>query len=280
MLGAVELADAGDVHGAGADALDPRPHFGQQGGEVRDVGIGRGVDDDRVSLRETGGHDKVLDPGVARQVEVHLRAAKVVRPDVVAVRAGARNRSPHAGEPAVVVVGRPGADRAAPHLFDRHLPEAAEKGPYEQQRGAQPVRQLAGKLGGGEGGRVYHGDPFAGIVVDPRPQAAQDLHCQKHVLHGRDAVQDGLSAFGENRRGDHRQSGVLGTLNHGLPGQGGSTFDVQGFGSHQPSDSGRDGGRGEAILPVAGRDGGVSISQDTTNETLESTGKIRRNILG
>ena len=203
VLGAVELVDAGDVHGARADALDLGPHLRQQFGEVGDVGIGSGVDDDRVPLGQTGGHDQVLDPGVARQVEVHLRAAKVVRPDVVAVRAGARNSCPHAGEPAVVVVGRPGPDRTASDIFDRHFPEAAEKGPDEQQRCAQPVRQLTGKLGGRKRGRVDHGDPLVGVVVDPRAQAAQDLHCQKHVLHRRDPVQDRSVRF---RRESTRRS--------------------------------------------------------------------------
>ena len=47
VLAAPEPVDAADLHDVGADALDRRAHAYEHPREVLDVGLGRGVADDR-----------------------------------------------------------------------------------------------------------------------------------------------------------------------------------------------------------------------------------------
>ena len=69
VLGRVQLVDALDLDPRRARALDARPHRGEEGGEVADLGLAGRVLDDGRPLGEHRRHQDVVGRGVARELE-------------------------------------------------------------------------------------------------------------------------------------------------------------------------------------------------------------------
>ena len=193
------------------------------------IGIGRGVDDDRLAPGKARSHDEILGARVTGQVAVDAGATQILGTHDVTAGRCALDRGAHAGKTTVVIIGIALADRATADFVDRDRPEATQERPHEQQRSAHAAGHLGRDLGAVDARRVDHRRPRGDVEVDLGPQLPQDLECQQDVLYGRDPVQDGLALRGQQRRRDHRQCGVLRPLDFGLALQRAGSLDVENF---------------------------------------------------
>jgi hypothetical protein len=132
------------VHGhhVGADAVDVGAHLEQQAGEVLYVRLARGVADRRGARRERRGHERVL--GRHHRRLVHEDPARLEPP------VGRRELDPpvavhlraHVRERVEMGVQPPPADEVAARGRHADLPEAGEQRAGEQERSANPRREL------------------------------------------------------------------------------------------------------------------------------------------
>src|SRR5665647_1292980 len=135
VVHAVQRVTALDADGAGAGALDHCPHAPQEVAEIDDLGLSRGVLDDRLAVCGRGGHDEVLggaDAGVVERDDgpLELRAADL---DEAVVDRDGRSELLEAAD---VEVDAPRPDVAAAGHSDGGLAEARHQGAHDDDAGA------------------------------------------------------------------------------------------------------------------------------------------------
>ena len=142
MLGPAELVPPVDGHHVRADAVDLRAHLDQQPGEVLDMRLAGRVRDRGRALGQRRGHQRVL--GRHHRGLVHEDPAW---PKAVARRldldpALAVDQGAHVAEGVEMRVEAPPADEVAARRRHPRLAEARQQRAGEQERGADPCRQL------------------------------------------------------------------------------------------------------------------------------------------
>jgi hypothetical protein len=199
--------DALDLDQARAGAADLGPHADQAVGQRDDLRLGRGVLDDGPALRQAGGHEQVLGPGVARVVEVDPLPDQPVGPQPVLI-ADLLDLGAHGREALDVDVDRPPPDRAAARRRRDDPTGPGQQRPDDQEGGAHRLPERVRDLVRGE---VAGPDPDAvlGLVeVDVGAELAQDVQHLAHVVDDRQVVDDALFAR-QQRGGQDRQGRVL-----------------------------------------------------------------------
>ena len=181
------------------------PSDDEEAAEILDVRLAGGMADDRLSLGEDGGHDRVLRAHDRRLVEVHALAAEPVRPHLVG--AVELDLDPELLERVDVGVEAPAADHVAAGRRHGHAPEAGEQRAGEQERGADLPTELRVELGPADALRI---DPD---LVRSRPlDVGADVGEQRdhglHVLDPRHVGEPDL-ARRENAGREDRERAVL-----------------------------------------------------------------------
>eukprot|EP01137_Pigoraptor_chileana_P029746 Opistho-2@15329 len=214
VLAAVQLLDALDADVAGAVAFDLRAHADQHFGQVDDLGLLRGVLEQRLALGQRGGHEEVLGAGDGDHVgqdarALQPRAALGQARDHVAVLD--HDLGAHRLQALDVLVDRPRADGAAARQRHLGMAEARQQRAQRQHRGAHGLHQFVGGLGIAElAGVQAHGAVVVGL--GRHAHVAHQLEHGRHVLQARHVVQHhGL--VGQQRRAQLGQRGVLGAGN-------------------------------------------------------------------
>ncbi len=144
-VAASELRLARDVEDVRADALDLRADRHEEAAEILDVRLAGRVAEDRLSLGEHGGHDRVLRSHDRRLVEVHARPSQPVGRELV--DAVDRDVRAERGERVDVRVQPPPADDVATGRRNRDATEAREERSCQEERGADLARELGVEIG-------------------------------------------------------------------------------------------------------------------------------------
>ena len=154
-----QLVDAVDREPRRAEALDARAHGDELAAEVFDLGLARGVVDDRAALGEDAGHQQVVGRGVARVLERDARRAKSRCASIVA-RMKLRslwNVAPIAVRPSVwKLIGR-WPKSSPPGKRHVRLAAAREQRSEHDDRGAHRLEEVRRRDGMQVGG-VGHDD--------------------------------------------------------------------------------------------------------------------------
>jgi hypothetical protein len=222
VLDRLQLVDAFDRDDRGAGAGDLGAHLVQHHAEVLDLGLARGVLDDGAALGERRRHHQVLAAGHGRHVEDDRRALQPLALDVdVAVIED--DLGAHRGEPLQVLIDRPRADGAAARLRHPGPTEARDQRAEHHDRRAHGLHQIVGRL---ELGllRRRRADDHRALALDLAAELAQELGHGRHVLQLRDVLERAGPA-GQERRGHHRQRGVLGAADGDVSNQAAAAFD-------------------------------------------------------
>ena len=137
----VERRDSLYMNRVGARAFDLRAHRDQERRELADLGLARGVLDDRLALGAGRGHHEVLGARHRDRVEHEPRAFELrgARADVAVVD---RDRRAHRAQPHDVQIHGPRADRATARQRDVGMPEPAEQRPEHENRRAHRLHEL------------------------------------------------------------------------------------------------------------------------------------------
>ena len=207
MLGAAEPVAAVNGHHVRADAVDRRPHLGQQAREVLDMGLGGRVGDRRRTGRQRGGHQRVLGAhhrGLVHEDRAGAQAAvgRGQLDPTVTLDAGAE-----VDEGVEVSVESAAADEIASRRGHPGLAEACQQRPGEQERGADAVREIAVDLDLGHGTGA---EPEA-VVGDPHrldSKSLQESDLGLGVADPRNPVQEHL-LLGQQAGGEDRQGSIL-----------------------------------------------------------------------
>jgi hypothetical protein len=214
VLAAMQLLHALDADVAGAVAFDLRAHADEHFGQVDDLGLLRGVLEQRLALGQRGGHQEVLGAGDGDHVghdDRALQAGATLGQSSDHVAVLDHDLRTHGLQALDVLVDRPRADGAT--AGQRHLgvAEACQQRAQGQHRGAHGLHEFVGGLGVAE----VAGVQAHGAVVVPlgrHAHVAHQLEHGRHVLQARHVVQrHGL--VGQQRRAQFGQRGVLGAGN-------------------------------------------------------------------
>jgi hypothetical protein len=222
------------VHGdePGAAAADLRAHLAEERDHVEDLGLLRGVVDDRGAWRQRRGHHQVLRAGVRRRVQVQVRAAQAVRGGDADDRLALVDGRPEPGEAAVVEVEVPAAQVAAADSLDDRLAEAVQQGRDEKHRATEAPGDLGRQYRRGQHGCVHHQGPLRLVELNPGTDRLRELGRAPHVLDRRDVPQHGAALVGEQCGGDHLERRVLGTLDeHRAPKRRAAAYAVADLGA-------------------------------------------------
>jgi hypothetical protein len=214
VLAAVQLLDALDADVAGAVAFDLRAHADQHFGEVDDLGLLRGVFEQRFALGQRGCHKEILGTGDGDHVGQDARALQAGAAfgqarDHVAVLD--HDLCAHGLQALDVLVDRPRADGAAARQRHPGMAEARQQRAQGQHGGAHGLDQLVGRLGVAEVAGIQ-ADRAVVVALGRHAHVAHQLEHGRHVLQARHVVQrHGL--VGQQRRAQLGQRGVLGAGN-------------------------------------------------------------------
>ena len=188
-----------------SDALDLRAERDQEAAEILDVRLARGVADHRLARVEHGGHDRVLGRHHARLVEEDVLAAQTAR---CAARNGRRCRPPRPARRTHGCADRAGAGRSRRRRGRHARPaEAREQRACEQERGADPARELRGPARAEETSAAWTRTSFWPVHSTSAPSAeisaiiVSTSRIRGTFEHDRLARQEA--------RGEHRQGAVL-----------------------------------------------------------------------
>ena len=203
--GAAEPVDALDPEHVRADALDLGAERDEKPAEILDVGLAGGVADDRLPLREDGGHDRVLRPHHRGLVEVQACSDQPLGPEVVG--AVEVELDAELGERVDVGVEPPAADHVA--AGRRHDGPAVprEQRAGEQKRGANLPAEVGVELG------LRHARAVDANLVRPGPggvgaEIGEKLHHHLDVPDPRQVREQHLVGR-QDRRCEDRQRAVL-----------------------------------------------------------------------
>ena len=190
-----------------ADAAHVRPHLDEHPREVLDVGLARGVADDRRPRRERGRHERVLGGHDRRLVHEHVAGAQAPR------ASRTMSRSARTPAPSARKASRCGSRRRRPMTSPpgdgiSARPKRASSGPASRNearmRSACSRSMLASAVdaGGADGDLVL----VAPLGADAEP--AQDPEHRLDVADARHVAHDDLLG-GQDRGGEDRESTVL-----------------------------------------------------------------------
>jgi hypothetical protein len=189
--------------------LDPRAHGVQAGGKVHDLGLARGIAQDRGALRQNRGHHQVLgrpDRDQRKRDHGPLQPARGLRVDIALaqVELGAQLLEPHQ-----VQVHRARADGASPGQRDLGPAHARQQRSQNQHRGAHLAHDLVV--------RAHRAHPLGPQRQHPpalqrRHLAAEAFQQRRHGADVRQARRVGQRQrlVGQQRGRHQRQAGVLG----------------------------------------------------------------------
>ena len=175
--------------------------------QVLDVRLGGGVADHGRPARQRGGHQRVLGGHHRRLVHQEVarpQAERGLEPDVAAV---VLDRGAERAERVEVRVEPPAADHVAAGRRHVRAAEAGQQRAGEQERGADPLGQLAVDLAAVDA-RGVDRDLAAPSHCDPGAELLEQQGHRLHVPDPRDVAQDHL-VVGEQARGQDRQRAVL-----------------------------------------------------------------------
>ena len=140
MRRAAQRLDALDAKHVRADPVDARAERDEEPAEVLDMRLAGRVPDDRVALREDGGHDRVLRRHHRRLVEVEPLPDQLVGAELVgAVQV---DRDPELGERVDVGVEAAASDDVAAGWRDDRATEPREERTGEEERGSDLAAEL------------------------------------------------------------------------------------------------------------------------------------------
>ena len=113
---------------------------------------------------------------------------------------------------AVMEVQGPGAQVASADALDGGLAEPVQQGWHEQHGGTEPAGDLGRQDRARQLGRIDDKGVLSFVELHHGANRLSELDGPAHVLDDRDVPQDGATLLGQQRRCDHLQSSVLGTL--------------------------------------------------------------------
>ncbi len=217
----LQLVDAGDPEDVRPDPLDLRAERDEEVTEILDVGLARGVTDDRLALREHGGHDGVLRRHHGCLVEEQPLAAQTLGAQVV--RAVQLDLDAELHERVDVRVEATAADHVPARRRDRRAPEAREEWPGEQERRADLAAEDGVELG------PRHLGGVDADLVGPCPrglgaEVGEDLDHRLDVADPRH-VRERDGARGQHGRREDRERPVLVACGANSPRERTSAFD-------------------------------------------------------
>jgi hypothetical protein len=212
VLDRLQLGDS--VHGdePGAAAGDLRAHLGEERDHVEHFGLLRRVVDDRGAGRERGRHHQVLGAGVGRSVQVQVRAPQAVGGGDPDDRLALVHRRAQPRESAIVEVKISVTEVAAADALDDGLAEPVQQRGHEQDRAAEPPRDLGRQHRRGQRRGVHHQGALRLVELNLGAHRLRELDRAPHVLDRRDVAQHGPALVREQCRSDHLQGRVLGAL--------------------------------------------------------------------
>ena len=213
MVHAVQRVTALDADGAGAGALDHGAHALQEVAEIDDLGLSRGVLDDRLAVGRRGGHEEVLGGADAGVVERDDRPLELRTADLDEAVVDLDGRA-ELLEAADVEVDAPRPDVAAAGHGDGGLAEARHQGAHDDDAGAHGAHELVGRAAAERGAGV-HAQDVAG-VLHVRAERAQHRHHGGDVGDARHAADD-AGLVGEQTGGEELERRVLGAREHDSP---------------------------------------------------------------
>ena len=182
MLHRMELLDALDLNDRGAAARDAGAHLVEHAHQVDDLGLARGVVDDRGAVRADRCHDEVLGCADAREGEGDRRALEPIGSFGVQVAMVVLELNAQCLEAEDMKVHLAGADVAAAGHGDNRLAEAADERTHDRRRRAHLRDELVGSLPRGDVGSIDD----QRVLVDDLNGGAQVLEHLAHDMHVRD----------------------------------------------------------------------------------------------
>ena len=221
-----KAADALDLDGRTARAINLRAHALQHAGKVDDLGLAGGVVDDSRASGKHPGHHQVLGGADTRKIEPDGRADQPVRcardeKPVLAVELGAELLQPGDME-----VEPARTDVVATRQRDARLTAAHEQRPEHRDRRSQPTHQVVVGLVPDLVGHVDH--QVARSAVDRATQAPQQLRHHVDVENPRHGA-DRRAAWSQQRGGHQLQDAVLRAGDDHITGQSRAARDPYSF---------------------------------------------------